>query len=420
MQIRMENVEALSPERIEDFLGGSAGIDFTGQTRTERYVWIQRTLVEQQYFSLPRKQRGAVRALLSKVAGLSMPQVTRLIRQYRGDGELRVKRGTRRRFPVKYTEADLELLVAVDRAHQRLNGPSTRRILQREWQVFGQRQYARLAEISVAHLYNLRGSAAYRQRAAEFTRTAPSGIAIGERRRPDPQGAPGYLRVDTVHQGDWEGEKGVYHINAVDTVTQWEIIGCAERISEQHLLPVLEAMLHQFPFRILGFHADNGSEYVNHRVAEMLEKLMVEFTRSRPNRRSDNALVEGKNGAIIRKHMGYGHIPGEHAPRIQDFYIRYFNPYLNFHRPCGFATVTEDARGKRQRVYRAADYATPYEKLRSLPSAGIQLRAGWSWERLEQTVRAGSDTEFAERLRHEKAKLLRECKVESPIPPRWE
>jgi hypothetical protein len=218
MQIRMENIEALAPGRIEDFLCGSAGIDFTGQTRPERYAWIQTTLVEQQYFSLPRKQRGAVRALLSKVAGLSMPQVTRLIRQYRRNGELRFNRGTRRCFPVKYTEEDVELLIAVDRAHQRLSGPATRRILQREWQVFGQRQYARLAEISVAHLYNLRGSAAYRQRAAEFTHTAPSGIAIGERRRPDPQGAPGYLRVDTVHQGDWEGEKGVYHINAVDTV----------------------------------------------------------------------------------------------------------------------------------------------------------------------------------------------------------
>src|ERR1039458_7963630 len=186
MQMRMENVEALRPERIEDFLGGSAGIDFTGQTRTERYAWIQRALVEQQYFSLPKKQRGAVRALVSKVAGLSMPQVTRLIRQYRRDGELRLNRGARQRFPVKYTEEDVELLVGVDRAHQRLSGPATRRILQREWQVFGQRQYARLAEISVAHLYNLRGSAGYRQRAVEFSHTAPSSIAIGERRRPDP------------------------------------------------------------------------------------------------------------------------------------------------------------------------------------------------------------------------------------------
>src|SRR5256885_4365515 len=154
MRIRMENLESLTPEGIEDFLCGSVGIEFTGQTRTERYAWIQARLVEQEYFSLAKKQRGAVRALLSKVAGLSMPQVTRLIRQYRCQGELRLNHGARRRFPIKYTEEDVELLIAVDRAHQRLSGPATCRILQREWQVFGQRQYARLAEISVAHLYN--------------------------------------------------------------------------------------------------------------------------------------------------------------------------------------------------------------------------------------------------------------------------
>ena len=419
MQIRMENVEALRPERIEDFLGGSAGIDFTGQTRTERYAWIQRALVEQQYFSLPKKQRGAVRALVSKVAGLSMPQVTRLIRQYRRDGELRLNRGARQRFPVKYTEEDVELLVGVDRAHQRLSGPATRRILQREWQVFGQRQYARLAEISVAHLYNLRGSAGYRQRAVEFSHTAPSSIAIGERRRPDPQGAPGYLRVDTVHQGDWEGEKGVYHVNAVDTVTQWEIVGCAARISEQHLLPVLEAMLHQFPFRILGFHADNGSEYVNYQVAEMLEKLMVEFTRSRPNRSSDNALVEGKNGAVIRKHLGYGHIASEHAERIQAFYTAHFNPYLNYHRPCGFAQVRLDPRGRRRRSYPRENYATPYEKFRSLPEAYRHLKEGMRWELLDRIAYAHSDTAVARQMAAAKTALLDQCKLESPFPPRF-
>jgi transposase InsO family protein len=419
MRIRMENIEGLTPEGMEDFLDGSAGIDFTGQTRAERYAWIQKTLVEQQYFSLAKKQRGAVRALLSKVAGLSMPQVTRLIRQYRSSGELRLNSGVRRRFPIKYTEEDLTLLVEVDRAHQRLSGPATRRILEREWQVFGQRQYARLAEISVAHLYNLRGSAAYRQRAAEFTRTVASAIAIGERRRPDPQGAPGYLRVDSVHQGDWEGDKGVYHINAVDTVTQWEIVGCAARINEQHLLPVLEAMLHQFPFRIIGFHADNGSEYVNHRVAGMLDKLMVEFTRSRPNRSSDNALVEGKNGAVIRKHLGYGHIASEHAERIQAFYTAHFNPYLNYHRPCGFALIQLDKRGRRQRSYPKENYATPYEKLRSLPEAYRYLKEGMRWDMLDRIAYARSDTAAARRMAAAKTALLNECKLESPFPPRF-
>jgi transposase InsO family protein len=348
-----------------------------------------------------------------------LPHLTRLIRSYRESGEIRVREGARRRFPAKYTEADLELLVEVDRAHQRLSGPATRRIIEREWQVFGKREYARLAEISPAHLYNLRHSVGYRQRAAEFTQTHPAPIAIGERRKPDPQGRPGYLRVDTVHQGDWEGEKGVYHINSVDAVSQWEVLGCAPRISEQHLLPVLEAMLHQFPFRILGFHADNGSEYVNRTVAKLLNKLLVDFTRSRPNRSSDNALVEGKNGAIIRKHMGYGHIAAEHAEHIQRFYMAHLNPYLNYHRPCGFAQVTLDERGRRRRRYRQQDYQTPYEKLRSLPQAHRYLKDGMRWELLDGFAYALSDTEAARRMMRAKAALLCRCKLESPFPPRF-
>ncbi len=420
MRVRMEHLETLTPEGITEFLSGSAGIDFSGQTRTERYAWLQATLQEQRYCSLDKKQRGAVRALLAKVSGLSLPQITRLIRAYRESGEIRVCVGSRRRFPTKYTEEDLRLLIEVDRAHQRLSGPATRRIIEREWQVFGKKEYARLAEISVAHLYNLRGSAGYRQRAAEFTQTHPSPIPIGERRRPDPQGRPGYLRVDTVHQGDWEGEKGVYHINSVDAVTQWEILGCAPRISEQHLLPVLEAMLHQFPFRILGFHADNGSEFVNHTVAKLLNKLLVEFTRSRPNRCSDNALVEGKNGAVIRKHMGYGHIAGEHADRIHRFYMVHLNPYLNYHRPCGFAQVKWDERGRRRRCYGHQDYQTPYEKLRSLPEAHRCLKDGMRWELLDGFAYALSDTEAAGRMMRAKTELLRRCKLESPLPPRFE
>jgi len=112
----------------------------------------------------------------------------------------------------------------------------------------------------------------------------------------------------------------VYHINAVDAVLQWEVIGCASKISERYLIPVLKAMLEQFPFPILGFHSDNGSEFINHTVARLLNKLLVEFTKSRASRSQDNAPVEGKNGAVIRKLIGYGHISGEHADRLHTFY----------------------------------------------------------------------------------------------------
>ncbi len=124
------------------------------------------------------------------------------------------------------------------------------------------------------------------------------------------------------------------------------VVASVQTISEAHLLPVIEQMLAQFPFEILGFHADNGSEYVNHRVAEMLDKLRIEFTRSCPRRSNDNGLAETKNGVVVRKLFGYAHIPQRHASRFNTFCVEYLNPFLNFHRPCLFATeVAERATG---------------------------------------------------------------------------
>jgi hypothetical protein len=418
MQIQMQNVDALRPEQLQDFLRGSQAMQFAGQNRAEIYAWIGETLTQQEYLRQGKKDRGLIRQYLMKVAGKSRAQITRLIQQYACSGEVRWAGRAGHRFGRSYSERDIALLAEVDRAHERLSGPATKCILDREWRTFGRLEFKRLAAISVSHLYNLRRRDSYRKRAAEFEKTRPTNIAIGQRRRPDPGGRPGYLRVDTVHQGDYEGEKGVYHINAVDEVTQWEVVGCAERISEQHLAPVLEAMLHQFPFLIRGFHADNGSEFVNHTVARLLNKLMVEqFTRSRANRTQDNALVEGKNGAIIRKHIGYGRIAGEHAERLHQFYAAHFNPYLNYHRPCGFATLLTDRRGRRRRVYRAADYMTPYEKLKSLPDAEQTLKPGITWELLDQFARRMSDTEWARKMRQAKIRLLQICKSEWPTPP---
>jgi transposase InsO family protein len=102
----------------------------------------------------------------------------------------------------------------------------------------------------------------------------------------------------------------------VDDVTQWEVVSATAQISEAALKPVLEALLRQFPFRILVFHSDNGSEFINHIVAELLNKLLIEQTKSRPRHCNDNALVECKNGAVIRKHIGHGYIAAEHAAAL--------------------------------------------------------------------------------------------------------
>jgi len=415
----MRNAENLTHSQIAEFLGASKTIEFAGHSRAEVYGWVEKTLVAQEYARQSKKGRGIIRAYLSKVTGLSLPQITRLVRAYMQTGKVVAKPYRRHRFATRYTQADVVLLAEVDRAHERLSGPATQRILQREYRQFGNRKFARLAEISVAHIYNLRRSTAYRKVAGVFEPTRPSAVTIGDRRRPEPNGRPGYLRVDTVHQGDWDEEKGVYHINSVDAVTQWEVVGCTGKISEQYLIPVLEAMLHQYPFPILGIHADNGSEYINHKVARLLNKLLIELTKSRACRSQDNALVEGKNGAVIRKHMGYGHIPSQHAEAVHRFYAAHLNPYLNYHRPCGFATVSFDGRGKRRRIYRPSDYATPYEKLKSVPDWKRYLKPGVRAAQLEQWAHSMSDTAWARRMSAAKLKLLRACKIESPFPPRF-
>ncbi|HEY4766907.1 MAG TPA: hypothetical protein VIH75_24780 [Candidatus Sulfotelmatobacter sp.] len=251
-----------------------------------------------------------------KMTGLSRAQVMRLIARYRKTGSLQSAPYRRHHFPQRYTRADIELLAIVDEAHDNLSGPATRRILEREYRRYGKGEFAFSHALGVAPLQPA-PAAALSRTASALRQDRPTAVAIGERRRPDPQGQPGYLRVDTVHQGDPPGGKGVYHIDAVDEVTQWQIVSASARISEAWLEPVLEAMLRQFPFRILGFHSDNGSEFINRVIAGMLQKLLIEQTKSRPRQGNDNGLVETKNGAVIRKHLGYGSIDADHAERLQ-------------------------------------------------------------------------------------------------------
>jgi transposase InsO family protein len=404
----MKNGERLSLEQIGEFLAASEEFRFEANNREELYGWVTRTLVEQEYGGQKRQARGLLRRYVAKMSGLSRAQVTRLIGQYAKKGVVKERGYRRNRFAVQYQTCDVELLAAVDEAHETLSGPATQKILYREFYDYRDKRYERLATISAPHIYNLRKSRVYRERKIVFQKTRPVKVTIGERRRPDPQGRPGYLRIDTVHQGDLDGIKGVYHVNAVDEVTQWQVVGATAHISEAWLMPVLEGMLRQFPFGILGFHSDNGSEFINHTVADLLNKLLVEQTKSRPRHSNDNGLVEAKNGAVIRKHMGYGHIESRHAEAIGEFYEQHMNPYLNYHRPCGVPEVITNAKGKQRRVYRW--YATPWEILRQLPDLARRLREGTTQADLEKLAQAESDTAAALRMQAAKQKLFAEIR----------
>jgi hypothetical protein len=400
----MEDSEKLSLEQIRAVLEAHEELGFRAQDRGEMYAWVDRTLRQQDYGGLARSGKGLVRRYVAKLTGLSRAQTARLIQTYQQGREIKPRTYLRHRFAPRYTPADIALLAEVDTAHETLSGPATQKVLQRAYHEFGDGRLAQLAELSVAQLYRLRKSRAYRAQRVAFQHTRPTQIAIGERRRPAPENRPGYLRVDTVHQGDRDGVKGLYHINAVDEVTQWEVVGATAQISEAWLLPVLEAMLAQFPFRIRGFHSDNGSEFINHRVAALLNKLLVEQTKSRPRHSNDNGLAESKNGWVIRKHIGYGHIASAHAEAFDRFYRQHFNPYLNFHRPCGVPELVTNAKGKHKRVYRW--YATPWEILRQLPDLARHLRPECTVEQLAAQARQRSDTEAAQQMQQAKRKLF--------------
>jgi len=400
----MDDSAAMSLEQIQAFLAGSSEVRFAGQHRDEVYAWTEQRLVRHEYAGLSRAEKGVLRQYVARMTGLSRAQMTRLITSYVETGHVKAVAYQRSRFATVYTKADVELLAYVDKSHGNLSGPATKRILEREHSEYGQLAYKRMAGISVAQIYRFRNSAFYRKRNTSYQPTRPTPIPIGERRKPRPQGRPGYLRIDTVHQGDRDGNKGLYHINAVDEVTQWEIVAATPQISELWLIPLLEQLLAQFPFRILGFHSDNGSEFINYVVKDLLKKLLIEQTKSRAYRSGDNGLVESKNGAIIRKHIGFGHIGAQHAEAMNRFHREYLNPYVNFHRPCAIPQIVEEPNGKRRRVYR--DWATPFEIFSRAPQCESYLRPGVSMAELERLAKSQTDTEAAIEMQRAKKQML--------------
>ena len=197
MKLHSQRLQTL--DEIRAFLSGPTTFDFELHSREEAYRWIQDTLRQFGYLRLGRPDRGVVKAYLEKVSGLSRAQVARLIRQYRDTGRLRDQRGRpTNAFPRRYTPQDVGLLVEVDTLHATLSGPATRKLCERAFEVFGDTRFERLTRISNGPLYNLRNSVGYRRRRCHFRKTRPTQVRIGERRKPTPEGRPGFLRVDTV------------------------------------------------------------------------------------------------------------------------------------------------------------------------------------------------------------------------------
>jgi len=406
MTITMNDSPLKTIKELKGFLKSSTLLSFKGQKRDEIYEWVEDTIIKFDYHILGKKDKSVIKKYLEKITGLSRAQVTRLIAKQRKTGRVTVEKSNHRIFPKIYSDEDIRALATTDELHDFPNGVMIKKILLRMFKEYGDLTYKNISNISVGHIYNLRKSVHYQRLTKKYEKTKPRVVSIGERRKPIPNGAPGFLRVDTVHQGDMDRQKGVYHINIVDEVTQWEYTGAVSKISEAFLVPLLLKLIKKFPFKIFEFHADNGSEYINRQIVNMLNKLMVKLTKSRSRQTNDNAQVESKNGSVIRKWMGYGFIDQKHAPIVNDFYFDIFNEYLNFHRPCAFSTEITDKKGKIKKVYKPQDYMTPYEKLKSLTNYSLYLEEGVTIEVLDKIAKRKTDNEIAGEVQGGRYKLF--------------
>jgi len=409
----MNETKLCTIEQIEQFLIASADIAFTAHgDDLERYAHISRVLKRFDYPQRCKRDRGVLLRYLQHTSGYSRAQVTRLIRRWHTNRLVSVPLSKRYKAPAapfarKYTALDIALLVEMDKAHENACGPATVHLFKRAFMDYGDSRYERLATLSSSHLYNLRKSANYQAKRVVFTKTDSVRNSIGVRKAPRPDGRAGFVRIDSVHQGDQDGMKGVYHITCVDSTTQWQVEACVEGISEAFLLPVLALVMDQFPFVIEGFHSDNGSEYINHKVAKMLEKLRIEQTKSRSRHSNDNALAESKNASVVRKHMGYAHIPKKYAQAINNFYQKSFNPWLNLHRPCMFATNKTNAKGKVVKVYKHKDVKTPLEAVVLLSQQGlVTLKTASMLTELLAQAKKKTDLVAAQEMQIEKSVLF--------------
>jgi hypothetical protein len=177
MILRLDIERLRTLDEVRDFMVGSAPVDFRSVDRADAYGFVRRFLVRSRYLRLSRSDKGLVRRFLVKATGFSRAQITRLIRQYRETGRIEDgRRGPKRPFPRRYTKADIGLLAEVDEILGGLCGPVTRRVMQRQYEVFGDARFERLARLSNSHMYRLRQSVTYRRRRLTVT-------SAGEHRR---------------------------------------------------------------------------------------------------------------------------------------------------------------------------------------------------------------------------------------------
>lgn len=400
MQITMNDSRLTHVSQLKAFLKGSQKLDLVIEEVDidAKYQLITDVVKRLQYKKLSKKEKKVVIGYLRKLTGYKPAQMYRLVKRA-AIGKLQRQGYHRVNTYRKYQATDIKLLEETDSLHLRLNTLATKEILRREVEVFGRTKFANIAKVSPGHIHNLRSHPLYQS--AWVNHTKARQIPIGTTKPPESFGRPGCIRVDSVHQRE------IYHINAVDEITQWEVLVTVPILSERYLVAALSELVEQFPFAIFAFHSDRGGEYINYTTAHLLNKLFIEQTKSRSRRCNDNALVEGKNGSVVRKNFGWEPITQQLVDDFNQFYRQWFNPYLNYHRPCLYAQETIVGKhGRKHKLYNQV--TTPYEKLKEVSKEKKQnfLKPGLTFKQLDIMAYGQSDNEFANLMREAERKLF--------------
>jgi hypothetical protein len=403
MNITMDDSRITTVAQLQAFLNASQKVvvSLEDQAIDKKYAFIERAIKQFSYENLSKKEKRIVLLYIRKITGYKRRQLYRLVKRAE-KGKLE-KSLYKRAHPVKiYTALDIKLLEKTDELHLRLSEDATLEVLRREREVFNHQKYQTIAKVSHSHITNLRHSPIYKSSWINHTKARQ--IPIGVTMPPQNLGKPGSIRIDSVSQRD------VYHINTVDEITQWEIVFCVPQLSESCMLPALKEIFEQYPFGIFNFHSDRGHETINYLVAELLQRLLIKQTKNRSYHSNDNALVETKNGSVIRKNMGWEHINQRFCDDINSYYRKFFNIYINFHRPCAFPTIITDKKGKKRKVYNL--YQVPYDALKQILGANKFLKVGQTFEKLDTIAYQMSDNEFAAIMREEERKLFQKIRKE--------
>lgn len=340
-----------SLEQVRDVVSGLVALKLPPRQDDElRYRWIDTALQGMQYRELARSERGLVLNYLQRLTGYSRAQVNRLVARWMSGQALAKQHGRpEHAFERRYQAADIALLAEADGALGRLPGAATVSVLRRQRDQFGDGRLASLASISVSQLYLLRRSPEYLAAAVPSDDLVPPHhLPVGVRRTPQPDLAPGHLRVESVDEGDVPGS---WQVCVVDVATRWRVRvdwpSSADDVCMRK--PALARLMRQLPFRPLACAAAEGGDQRCRQVAAGIESV-----------RAAAAVTQD---------------PLELDP---------WSLFVNLHRPCALpVTPAPDPAAAR-----AHQVLTPLEALLARPAAESCLRPGVTLASLQVQARA--------------------------------